>query len=133
VEKLLYRNCHSHQPRFIMPASKKNILIEQGATFLWDFFASDKNGPIDLSGASVRMHVRELVESPSTLLELTTDNGRITLTPLTGHVSLEVSATDTSALAFEGGVYDLEIQHANGTVWRVYYGSVKLSKEVTRA
>lgn len=49
--------------------------------------------------------------------------------------NLYISATDTALIAWESGVFDLEIQYAAGPdeVDRLIYGSVVVSREVTRA
>ena len=76
------------------------------------------------------MQVRRLVSSSSTLIELTTTNGRISLNS-SGEIALSISASDTASLA-ESGVYDLEIIASDGTVERVVEGNFYLDLEVTR-
>jgi len=69
-----------------MAAGTLNIVIEQGATFqkklTWaddiDFPAS--GNPIDITGYTARMQLREEKDSPDpAILELTDGNGRITI------------------------------------------------------
>ena len=50
-------------------------------------------------------------------------------------IDLYISATDTALIAWESGVFDLEIEYAAGPdeVDRLIYGSVVVSREVTRA
>lgn len=88
--------------------------------------------PIDLTGCTARMQVRSEVESPDVLIELTTENGRITLGGVDGTVDLLISAADTAAIDWDGGVFDLEIVHPGGQVTRLAEGSVSVSPEVTR-
>lgn len=119
-----------------MPAAKLNLSIEQGAT--WRHSLALKAGAgasapaLDLTGYTARMQVRAELAAPVALLELTTGNGRIAITPLDGRLDLLVSATDTGALDFDRAVYDLEIESAGGEVTRVLTGGVMLSKQVTR-
>lgn len=89
--------------------------------------------PQDLTGYTARMHIRKAVSSPDPpLFSLTTENGRIQLTPAEGRIVLLVSATDTALLSFSTAVYDLELVSGGGVVTRLLQGSVSLSREVTR-
>jgi len=110
-----------------------DIVIEQGATFnpLLTWRDSEQT-PIDLSGYTARLQVRKFYNSPSVILELTTENGGITLGGSAGTIQLYMSDTDTSQLALLNGVYDLEVESATGIVYRVLQGSVLVSQEVTR-
>ena len=65
--------------------------------------------PKNLTGYSGRMQVRSTVASSTVLMEATTANGRITITPLTGLVSVRVAADITTAMTWTSGVYDLEV------------------------
>jgi hypothetical protein len=76
------------------------------------------------------MHVRRTTDSASTLIELTTENGRLSLNS-SGEINISISATDT-ALLTDGGVYDLEIVDASSNVERVVEGFFVLDLEVTR-
>ena len=116
-----------------MPAGKLDLLIEQGATFKHALLVEDNSGSaLDLTGFTARMQLRPEIESADVLLELTTENGRITIAPLTGRLDLEVEADDTGALTFETAVYDLELIDPAGDVLRLLQGRVRLSPEVTR-
>lgn len=77
------------------------------------------------------MQVRRTVDSPSALLELSTDDGSISLGGEDGTIELFISAEDT-ALLTSSGVYDLEIISGTGVVSRVLQGQWRLSAEVTR-
>jgi DUF4097 and DUF4098 domain-containing protein YvlB len=116
-----------------MTPGKLNLTIYQGSTWRRVIRLATVAGAVDLSGATARMHVRATVATTTTLLELTESNGRALITDAAnGEITLLISATDTVLLTFTSGVYDLEIEYASGTVDRVLYGTVKLSKEVTR-
>lgn len=88
--------------------------------------------PVNLTGCTARMQVREAVDAADVLLELTTASGGLALTPLDGVITLYVSDEDTALLEWTRGVYDLEIEFANGDVVRRLYGTVSVSPEVTR-
>lgn len=115
-----------------MAAGQYDITCEQGATFTRTLQWLDENeAPVDLTGYTARMHVRKTVKSATTLVELTTANSRIVLTPLTGTLDLILTATETAALA-DSGVYDLELVSPGGVVQRILEGKFTLSREVTR-
>lgn len=127
-----------------MPAAKKNLTIEQGATWRdsYTLLQPAPTGtpiadmlPIDLTGYTARMQIRPDYASTTVLVELTTENARITITPAAGTIALYISDTDTSALAFADApaVYDLElVPPAPGDVIRLLRGTVTLSPEVTK-
>lgn len=117
-----------------MAAFKANLAIDQGATFRKRF--TWKSGtpavPVNLTGYTARMQIRAELESAAILAELTTENGGIALGGVTGTIDLYLSHTDTTAYAWDSGVYDIELIAPNGDVLRRIKGSVSVSKEVTR-
>jgi hypothetical protein len=79
------------------------------------------------------MHVREDVDSASTILELTTENERITLGGAAGTVTLNVSASTMAGIAAGKYVYDLEVvAPVSGVVNRLIQGNFVVRPEVTR-
>ena len=116
-----------------MSAGQYTITIEQGATFSRSCVYKDSGGtPIDISGCTLRMDIREYAQDPTALIQLTIGNGRITITDaVNGAFSLDILAVDTAALHFENGVYDLEIEFPSGEVRRLIEGPVQMSFGVT--
>lgn len=118
-----------------MAATKLKLEIEQGADFTrvltWKNKATDI--PVDLTGATARMHVRSTIKAPTPLLVLTTENNRIFLGGTAGTITLDLSAEITAGLTWLSGVYDLEIVFPTGRVRRLLKGSITVSQEVTRA
>ena len=127
-----------------MIAGVYNITCEQGSSFLRTLeieepdLVADPTGQtydeFDLTGYTARMHVRRTVESTSTLVELTTENGRLEINPTGDTVNLikmSMSASVTSTIT-SSGVYDLEIIDVNGFVSKVVKGAFTLIPEVTR-
>jgi hypothetical protein len=114
---------------------KQNITIVQGATLdlLVTWRTGDPAAPVDLTGCTARMQIREKVDSVTPLVTLTTENDGIELGGALGTVRRFMDADDTAALTFKSGVYDLEIEFADGTVRRLLSGSVSVSPEVTRS
>lgn len=120
-------------PGMTTPAKLK-LKIYCGATFRKRLtWKSPAGTPIDLSGCTARMQIRAEVESPAVLLELTTANGRIALGGVAGTVDLLITDEDTAAIAWESGVFDLEIAHPDGSVTRLAKGTVITDPGVTRA
>ena len=107
--------------------------IEKGATYRHRLVWTGANGqPIDLTGCTAKMQVREEVISDTVLIELSTENGRITITPASGQFDLYIADEDTDHLSLDGGVYDLEVYHPNGEVTRLCQGVWLFTDEVTR-
>lgn len=117
-----------------MSAGRYDIEIEQGADFELAITYSDTSGNVlDLSGYSLaRMQMRESSSAASSLIELTTANGRISLGNSSPNINLTLSNGDTAALDFDTAFYDLELVSSGGSVAKVLRGSVKLIKEMTK-
>lgn len=112
-----------------------NITIDQGADFFIDINYDNPDGtPVNLTGYSAAMQVRSLPSSPDTVLSLNSDvGGGITITPLTGLVSVHATATQTRAIDEGTYYYDLEItDDYTDIVTRLVQGQAIVSAEVTR-
>lgn len=134
-----------------MPAVKRSLYIEQGATwalgFTWYHIAVDGEGnPIldpdgnptrgdpywtnNFVGITADMQIRETVSKP-VLTEASTDNGKIVISA-NGRVDIVLSDEDTMLLTKPKAVYDLEIQLTSVDRRRVLQGPVQVSLNVTR-
>lgn len=113
-----------------MPAAWWNLLIEQGATWSVVLTLPER----DLTGCTARMQVREHIESPAALLDLsTTPGGGITITPgPPGTILLKLTDETTADITWRHGVYDLELTDAGGNTERLLKGEVSVDFEVTR-
>lgn len=127
-----------------MIAGVYNITCQQGSTFsrLLEIeqpdLVADPTGqtyePYDISGYTARMQVRRTIESTTALVTLTTENGGLVINPTgetTNHIRIYMS-DDVTASISSSGVYDLEIENADGEVSRIIQGAFTLSPEVTR-
>lgn len=121
------------------PVFKVKLTILKGSTFsqtiTWKAGATLATAvPVDLTSCRARMQIREELESSVVLREFTTENGGIVLGGATGTIEFGImSATETAALTWDSGVYDLEIIFSDGvTVLRKIRGAVIVSPEVTR-
>jgi hypothetical protein len=118
-----------------MPAAKLKLKIDQGSDFVksltWK--AGDPTPvPVDITGFTARMQLRQTVTSSTVLLELTTENGGITLGGVLGTINIAATAVQTAALTQKSAVYDLEMVYPGGAVRRLIEGTVTISPEVTR-
>lgn len=117
-----------------MAAGIYDITCEQGATFLRTFRWLDANeAAVNLTGFSAEMHVRTAHKAATTIVELSTTQGTITLVPAEGRIQLNLSAAETTALPVSRGVYDLELISGGGIVTRLLEGKFIVTPEVTRA
>lgn len=89
------------------------------------------NQPIDLTGYTARMQIREKLTSTTVVEELTTANGKILINNTVKTISLVLSAAATEAYTWKTGVYSLEMEK-EGVVVPLIYGNVALEREVTR-
>lgn len=111
---------------------KQSLSIDQGATWALSFEWLDEQGqPIDLTGCTARMQLRATPASP-VLLELSTDNGRLSLAGALGIIELLVDAPTTAGLSCESGVYDLRVIFPGGQVDVVMGGRFTLALAVTK-
>ena len=116
--------------------------IEKGATYRIQLRL--RNPPVapatvgtlmDLSLRTARMQVRATVDDPVVLLELTTEDGGLTLGGAAGTVDLLVEADASAAFTWTKGKYDLEVVDESRTppeVVRVIKGRITADPEVTR-
>lgn len=113
-------------------AGTYNITLDQGATYSTLLTYKDSAGAlVDLTGYTARMQARIQVDSASTVLDLTTENGGIVLGGAAGTINLLVDAVTTAALTAGQYVYDLEL--VNGAVVeRLVMGTLLVRPEVTR-
>jgi hypothetical protein len=89
------------------------------------------NEPVDLTGYTARMQIREKVTSETVLETLTTSNGKILINNTSKTISMILSAATTEAYTWKTGVYSLEMEK-DGVVVPLIYGSVAVEREVTR-
>jgi len=80
--------------------------------------------------------VREDPDSTKVLVNATTANQRLMINVTTGQITIQLRASDTEVIKFEGkslkAFYDLEIVDSIGKVTRLLNGQFVLSREITR-
>lgn len=116
---------------------ERDIKIVQGKTWSAKFryltrcSSGRKPAPVDLTGYTARMVIRECADDSASLLDLTTQNGGITLTPATGTIELEATPTQTSNLTAGDGVYEIEL-YTGSDVIGFATGKAKIYQEIIR-
>jgi hypothetical protein len=111
-------------------AGNHDFSIDQGTTWNRELTLEQDSNPVDLSGFSARMQLRRTRSQTEYDLSLTTENGGLTIEPLTGKITISLTAAQTALLS-GSYFYDLETV-SGGTVIRWLEGKVNLSPEVTR-
>lgn len=89
------------------------------------------NIPVDLTGYTARMQIREKITSSTITAEATTESGGIIINNDNKTISINLSATTTAAFTFKTAVYSLELIK-NSIVTSLVDGTLTLEKEVTR-
>jgi CYTH domain-containing protein len=116
------------------PAGLYNIVANQGATFSRTILWRDPaKKPILMQGYTARMQVRKTTDSP-VVLELTTENGRISLHETNGEISLVVPDEIMTSIPEDKYLYDLELigPTADIYVYKLLQGNFVVRSEVTR-
>lgn len=122
------------------PTDDVDLTINIGSTFILDFSEQidDGNGTLarDLTGYTIRATIRKSYNKQPALKELTVTNGGVIETDLkNGLYRLFMSEADTIGMnnnrAIDDAVWDLEHVDPNGTVIRMYEGTVILIPEAT--
>jgi hypothetical protein len=114
-----------------MNPAKYNVTCPQGSTFDVQFTYKINKFPVDLTGYTARMQVRETHLSPDTLISLSNGSG-ITLGGVAGTINILISSQNTQGFKPVSHVYDLELVSANGSVTRILEGKFNVTPEVTR-
>lgn len=105
---------------------KFDLCIFKGSDFDKGFQLRGTTGPVDLTGATIRSMCRK-TESSTIYISL----GAHIIDPVEGLWGLKLTAAETSLVAFSHGVYDVEVEFANGVVNQVLRGNVLFKAEVT--
>jgi hypothetical protein len=112
-------------------AGKLNITIEQGATFRLECTWLVDDEPVNLTGYTARLQVRESHDSAEPMLDIDSDE-EITLGGVLGTIVIVVDDEVTENLTAGNWVYDLELESPAGAVDRLLEGRAAVTPEVTR-
>lgn len=89
------------------------------------------NTPVDLTGYTARMQIREKVTSDTVIYTLTTENSCISFDNVLKTITLFIPDSVTADFDFTTAVYGLELIH-NNEVLPFAGGTLTLQREVTR-
>lgn len=111
-------------------AAQLSFEVEAGATFnaySFQYLNDDGVTPVDLTGWTGKIQVRESASSASKVFEVIPS-----IEVATGIVSFEFSATQTALLTAQTYVWACELYAPNGDVVRLVEGKIFVSPEVVR-
>jgi hypothetical protein len=114
-----------------MTPGRYNIKVYQGSTFSLAPQWKIDGTYVNVTGYTAAMSVKNSPTSVSTIIELTSVNGRITVGTTDGKFTLNLSAAETTALVAGNYVYDLEVTSPGGTVTRLLEGGFIVYEGVT--
>lgn len=114
-------------------AVKKNFEVDQGSTFTFQvqYTQDDEMTPIDLTGASAKMQVRDTQGGSKLAFTLTSPSGGIVIDGPEGTLTIKVTPTQTNKLFYPKSAYDLVVIDSNQNRIRLTEGFMTLSRSVT--
>jgi len=117
------------------PAGLYNFVADQGSTFSRTVIWRDPaKKPILMEGYTARMKVREDTSNSTVLLNLTTENGGISLGRTNGQIALYITDETMRTIPEGKHLYDLELvgPTSNTYVYKILRGNFVVRTEVTR-
>lgn len=105
---------------------EEDITIEKGANF--GFVLDVVGGPDTLTGYVAILKIRD--RATGQLLGASAP-GEIVVNPNTRQVVIRLKGATTAAFKGERGVYGLSMSHADGNVWSLMAGNIRMPKLVT--
>ncbi len=114
-----------------MTPGRFNIKVYKGANFELAPQWKIDGKYVNVSGYSANMIVRNSPTSPTSIVTLSSANGRILIGNTNGKFTLQLTATQTGALAAGEYVYDLEVTSPGGKVTRLLEGGFIVYEGVT--
>jgi hypothetical protein len=111
---------------------RKNIRFIQGDT--WSISPRWKIGSnyVNVTGYTAKMQVRIATTSASVIIEMSTDNGRITVSGIDGMFTVALTSAETTGIPVGNYVYDLEVTSPGGTRTTLLQGGFSVEAEVTQ-
>jgi hypothetical protein len=109
-------------------ATKANLVIDQGASFTTSITVADDDGvAIDLTGYTGQAQFRKHYTSSNSV------SFTVSIAPVSGQVTLSLTANQSSNVASGRYVYDCELTNTStGTISRVLEGIITVTPQVTR-
>ena len=113
---------------YSMSAGIYNFEIEQGSTFSKDIVYKPGGIAADLTGYSATLIAKCNIQNTDKVLDLSTADA-ITITPITGTITIDLPASFTTALTFKEAFYEL-ILITGAIKKRILKGKITLSPGV---
>ncbi len=105
-----------------------NILVEQGSSFNLSLTVNDSLGnPLNLSEYAARGGIKYAYSSTGYLTSL----NPVVTTPISGIITISLSAAQTSLLPVTKGIYDVEVYQGTGYIFKAIRGYVDVIPEVS--
>jgi hypothetical protein len=106
--------------------------IDQGSTYSQIIQVNDNNGVArNLTGYTAKMSIRKAITDATTVLDLTSPAGGITINGAAGQLTITITDEQTSAMTWTTGVYDIKITSSGGVAERILEGAVSVFPQVT--
>ena len=114
-------------------AGQKNFEVDQNATFRFqvEYTEEDEVTPIDLTGASAKMQVRDTKGGSKLAFSLTSPSGGITIDGPNGKLTIKITPTQTNKLFYPKSSYDIMLTDSNLNKTKLLEGFMTLSRSVT--
>jgi len=109
-----------------------NITVYNGTTFALAPVWKIDNLPVNLTGYSADMQVRDI--SNNLVVELSTANGKITISAALGQINMGLTATQTSAANLPAGNYNyaLNLTDPSSNVYQILQGAFVVTASVVQ-
>lgn len=114
-------------------AVQKNFEVDQNATFNFQvqYMENDEVTPIDLTGASAKMQVRDTKGGSKLAFSLTSPSGGITIDGPNGTLDIKITPTQTNKMFYPKSAYDIMVVDTNGNKIKLLEGFMTLNRSVT--
>ena len=113
-------------------AGQKNWEVDQNTTFTFTVEYKDNSGnPIDITGASAKMQVRDTKGGSKLAFSLTSPSGGITIDGPNGKLTIKITPTQTNKLFYPKSSYDIMLTDSNLNKTKLLEGFITLSRSVT--
>jgi len=115
----------------VVDATKNiDLTIQKGSTWTQSIRWLTSGVVVDITGFTGRMKIKKSYYSPSSEIELTTENNRMLLGGILGTIEIGLTVTETEQLTPGKYVYDLELINGNSVI-NLMSGKITVLDEVT--
>ena len=115
-----------------MTPGRYNFTCPQGSTFQSTVTYKIDDVPVNLSGYSSRLQVRETHDAADYITYLTSNGNGLTMGGSAGTINIFIAASATALFLDGDHVYDLELISPSNIINRLMEGRFNVTPEVTR-